>query len=81
MHDLVSVVLVVLAESHLTILRSASAFSRMASATSAGSGRRSGVGTRSRWQFARPFLTPVIIGPSATGGFLWSRRNLFMAES
>ena len=61
-------------------LRSAFARSRMARATGAGRGRRSGVGAMSFWQFARPRRTSATIAPSATDGFPWSSRNLLIAE-
>jgi len=68
MHARMSVLLVAVGQSHLTTFCSASAFFRMARATGAGRGKRSSVGTISRWQFARPLRTPSISGPRATGG-------------
>jgi len=79
-HARMSVLLLAVGQSHWTTFSSASAFSRMASATGASRGSHSGVGARSRWQFARPLRTPSISGPRAAGGLSWSSRNLLMAE-
>ena len=80
MHARKSVLLFAAGQTHWTTSSSASAFFRMASATGVDRGSIFGVGARSRWQFARPFQTPSIREPRATGGLPWSIRNLLMAE-